>query len=361
MKAQAIVEHLWNWLPQFSGLFNQRVAINSIVVSGSQVTISLATPHGLKLSEATPVRVGGVKGGVGITQATFTAGAGSMTLAAPHNMTSGWPGKDSFIVTGVPGLTSGTMTEGLTDTSFRFLTPAVGSGAGSGGILFDGSSGGHDGVFLAIPTGPNTLVYSFTGTAPATTTLLTNATVSFGFRISAGVDRDRLLDAYTTQKADSDWWAFVILQDVTAGKDQREGGDALKVGASGVAVRQRLIFPFEVMVVARATNSIAGRLPRDTMQEVRAALIKSLCRASFPTGFAAEKQYQVVYSQDALALYDGSVYAHTFLFEQVADISQDDVLPFTEDVPFRTISIDQRFTPDLITATPWGQVIDLKE
>lgn len=337
MKSAQIVEHLRAQLPRYTDLFTAKRGIASLTRAGATVTLTTATPHGRTAGEQSQITVVGAQAPVTVVNVVVAGGVATVTTASPHDLTEGFD--MTFTLVGVHASLDGVRSPTTVPNRFKatFATAAA-NGTYPGGSLIDGASRGYGGSFLATFTGASTLTYTMVVVgSPPLSANVTGASVHYGMRISAGIDRLRLLEAYTSQTGDLDWWLFVIPSGASAAKDRHEQGDALKSGAPGVDVRQRILQRVEVMVVARSVNDIAARAPRDLMSDVRVALLKSILRKSFAVGLSTDGQNQMAYVEDDLLEYTGPVYAHLFVFEQSGDVTQDDVLPFDDHVAFRDV------------------------
>lgn len=327
MKAEHIVTHLKRYLPKQSTLFQDELQIASLVKSGTNAVLTTTAAHGAAISSTGLATVKGALAPVTITQIVVLDNVATVTTSAAHDLTEN--DKVDFSVAG--NALAGTYVATSVPNRFtvKFSITAANQTV-TGGQLYDGISRGYDGLYTVTATGANTLTYPlpFSGEDTPTPALVTNAKLVVGYRMSMSASVERALEAYTQRVNNDHWWLFVVLGPCVAGRGNEERSDAMHVGGAGVDVRQMLIHNFDVLVIGRATDTLAGATVRDSIHDIRTALFRSLVRASFPMGLGSDGQGTTSFVGDDTQGYDEATYAHRFTFQIVGDITTGDVMPW---------------------------------
>lgn len=343
MKSSDIIKQLQEVLPAITDLFSDRISITSLTRSGTTVTATTATAHGKSTSDI--VIVSGAKSPTTISNLTFLDGIATAITATPHDLTllfqdgiandnplvmvsgatqSEYNGANPLLT--VPNRNEFTYTVTGTPTS-----PATGTP-----LLLESFNTGYNGRQEITVTSTTTFTYEITQTpnSPAQGTILAN----IGVRVSGAITVDAAKSAYTKKGANK-LWVFVILGDVTANKDRNVLSDATAMMEKGSDPRQRVLMPFGVVVFAPATTEIAGMNARDSMEDVRPLLFKSLLKVRFSTGLESETRYGVVYESDAFSEYNGAYYMHQFVFSTMTDVIDEDMVDPDFSVAFRNVEL----------------------
>jgi hypothetical protein len=155
-------------------------------------------------------------------------------------------------------------------------------------------------------------------------------------RISSGINIDRIVEAYTENNV-GDYWAFVVLEGVSASQSRLIESDALDNQQSNANFRQQIIEPFTVYVFIPVENEIAARESRDEASDLFRPILRSLLASRFDTGLYADVLNMVQFTGHDSYNYDSSVYIHSYSFQQVADIYAEDTVGPDLDVAFREI------------------------
>ncbi len=156
-------------------------------------------------------------------------------------------------------------------------------------------------------------------------------------RISAGINLDRLIAAYTSYDIDQ-YWAFVVLGDVNASQSRRIGSDAIDDQQRNVEFRQQIIEPFTVYVFIPVKDEIAAANARDEASNLLRPMLRSLLFSKFDTGLYSGQLNSVQFAGHSVASYNTSLYIHAYDFQQVAEIYQEDTVGPDNDVAFRDIN-----------------------
>ena len=345
IKASTIIAQLQTVLPTQTALFtNADISITSLTRSGSTVTAVTSAPHNLTtnnyvtiINAKTPIAISSLTmvadTGIGATGATVT-----VVTATDHDFTEGFDFtceisgatqaayNGTFDILTVPNRR--TFTYHITTQP---VTPATGTP-----YLLNNNKSGYNGRHQVTVTNATTFTYAISSTpiSPAQG----SAVLRSGVRISGAISWERAKEAYTKQAADK-MWAFVVLGDNSISKDRRVTTDAISTLAHGDSYRQRMIAPFSVYIYAPCTNEVAGRAVRDSMEDVRIALYKSLLRVKFESVLAETNVYLVTAAGDRYVEYTGAYYIHEFVFETVCDIVIEDTVAADDNVAFRNFSL----------------------
>lgn len=364
MKAQQVIQKLQSRLPQVSDLFTTNVAGLTLQQSGGLVTGVTGTPHGLtsgnfaNISNATnPIII------VGITRSGTVATATTLTN---HDLTLG---KVDIKNGGKEVLLSGSIEpefNGLfkllsvaNRQTFQFEVTDSGPVVAMGDpLLENGSPGsGFNGWYQITVLTSTTFTYQGAQTLAGAAGGIPE--LKYGTRISGAADLDHALSAYT-KEGEGDLWAFVVLGDVIASKDRNVNSDLTETITPSTSWQQRVAQPFTVYIFATVTQEAAGRAARDLMEDISAALFKSILGVQFDTGYFSSEQYVAAFLNHGFASYDSAIYIHEFNFEMAADLVFEDTIGYGPDVAFR--DIDFSIVSDFGTQrNPATATIDLDE
>lgn len=355
MKANDIVNQLAVVLPTLTDKLTTNFSITSLTRSGSTVTATTDVAHGLAVSNQ--VNIVGAKTPLVISSLTRSGTIGTLVTTNNHDMTPGFSTSaelsgsneaefnGTFVILTVPNRKTVTFT--MVDSG---ATTATGSP-----LLVNGSSylQQYNGLksVATVPT-TTTFTYAITDTTlftPASGTILGRTKP----RISAAVDNEAAVKAYTAQSVNK-LWLFVVIGDVTASKDRSTGSDAVSNLQSGDDYRQQLIYPFTAIVFFPSKTEIAGRLVRDDAEDLFRPLCRSLLGAKLDSGLFAAAQNPINFVDHGTGNYTGSYYMHVYNFATVADLTFDDTIGYSDDVAFRDIvmnmTLDIGTKEDALTA-----------
>lgn len=345
IKAQTIIAQMQQVLPTKTSLFSSaNISIASLSANSGIVTAITNTPHGLTTGNY--ITVVNAKTPIGIASAIFTpypgignaGGIVTIITSSDHDYTEGFGFQaeiqglieseynGTFDVISVPNRRTFTYEINTNPSS-----PATGSG-----LVLNILSSGYNGYV------PITVIDAVTFTYTAPVDLLSPAygmpIVRAGARISGAISIDRIKQAYTKQ-APNKAWAFVVLGDNYASKDRHISTDAVNTLGPGDAYRLRMICPFSVYVILPCTDEVAGRDARDTMEDVRVALYRTVLRVAFTPVLSEEAVYSCTALGDRYIDYTGAYYIHEFMFETVCDIIIEDTVSPAENRAFRNLDL----------------------
>jgi hypothetical protein len=343
MKAADVIAQLRAVLPKVTDSFSEVLSVASLTRSGTTVTCVTSSDHGL--TTGATVNIVGAQSPIPISSLTFADGIATAITATAHDLTELFEngvGNDNPNVT-VSGATeseyngSNPLLSVPNRTTFTYTvtgspsTPATGSPT-----LLEQFNTGYNGVQTITVTNATTFTYEITQTpgSPAQGTIQAHKSV----RISGAVSVERLQESYTKKDPDK-LWAFVVLGDVAISKDRHVENDASGMQGAGTDYRQRMITPFSVFVFVPTNKQLSSRAARDSMEDVRVYLYKSLLRVQFDSSLQSITQYGTTADGDGFFDYNGAVYIHQFLFESVADIIYNDTVDPSDNVAFRNVEL----------------------
>jgi len=352
MKAEDIIRHMKATIPLLTDDFSTQLAVSSIAVSGTTVTVTTTAAHGLTTGDF--VTVLGAKGIISVSSITHVDGLVTIVTVQNHDVTfnevidkiipqieisganeSEW--NDTFNVD-LPPPDRKTINIKVPDTH---TTPATGTI-----LLFDNGDRGLNGQQAVTVTGASIFTYTLSSAPDIESAILGTVTIQKDVRITGSITVERALRAYTAQTSEDKLYAFVILGDTTVSKDRNINTDASGTIQAGDDFRQRLVHNLQILIFVPSSEDNAGaRKSRDSMQDVRAFLFRSLLNFRFDDGLCEEEFSGLTFTSDGLFTDEESFFVHQFAFEMVSDIVGGDVNLDINDVAFRDIAID--FLPTL--------------
>lgn len=345
MKTEDIIKQLRAVIPTISDSFTDSVSIASLTRSGSTVTGTTFSNHGLETGNF--VCVDGAFEGNVITSLTRSGTTATATTTVDHDLTE--IGESQVIIYPFNQPTVSGATETDYNGTFNVLsadnrrtftytvsgdpsTPATGTP-----VLLQDT--GYDGRHQITATGKKTFTYEIatTPTSPAQGTMVAKKEA----RITGAVSLQRAIDGYTKQDG-GDLYAFVVVGDVDISKDRSIVNDATSTMSAQNEWRQRLMEPFSVYLFVPATSSISARPARDTAEDVRALFYKSLLGVKFPTTLADDVWSLVTATGDRMVGESSTkaVYVHEFRFERVVDATYADTSLPDNNTAFRDFDLD---------------------
>ena len=339
MRASDIVNQLAVLLPGLVDDFTDQFSVSSLTRSGTTVTITTSTAHGLVVGKQ--VNITGAETPIAITSIARVGIVATMVTGADHDMTE----NAGFDV----------QTSGATEAEFNgtfnllsvpnrrtitFLVDDSGATTATGApLLLNGSNPfqSYNGlkVITVVPTA-TTFEYEITDStlfSPASGTI----TAKTNPRISAAVEFERVLDAYTKQPQDKAW-LFVVMGDAVADKNRNIDTDSTDNIQRGNYFNQRLIQNVQLFVILPTVAEIAGRSSRDRCAELLKPICQSILTAKFPT-LVENNNNPLMLTGHGLQAYNTAFYAHQYAFEATVQLGPSDIFEPTDDVAFRDIDI----------------------
>lgn len=346
IKAQDIIAQLQTSLPNKTNLFSSPdLIITSLTCSGTTVTAVCSTQHKLKnggaatiLNAQTPVVISGIT----YVNQPFNNGAiVTVKTATDHDYTQGFGYTATIVNPNFPDIQGTfpilTVPDRKTFTFKINVQPSY--IIGSFGTLLQTIPFGYNGRYIITVIDPYTFTYNVPSTvaSPAQGSPVART----GIRVSGACSLERAVASYTPQPANN-LWAFVVLNDNTISKDRNVTTDATITLARGDEYRIRAISSFSIYVFVPSTDAtdVAGRSPRDTIEDVRLPLFQSILRYILPTTTTLQRNYVVAPDGDRFIGFNaGSYLVHEFLFSVVSDIVISDSVDIEPSRAFRDFSL----------------------
>ena len=336
MRASDIITQLSVLLPQLTDKFTTDVSVLSMTRSGTEMTVVCNEQHGLEVGQAfaitgTDVPIPSSVSRVGVK--------GTLIATTDHDLTA--PIADTIRITGsndpeFNGTFPVTQIKNRRTILFEIADTGPFFATGSP-VLRDAESKLRDynstyEVTDVVDAATFKFNHSVSGLpAPDGTIVLRTKP-----RISSGINIERILALYTEHGVD-EYWAFVVLEGVTASQSRFIESDALDNQQRSANFRQQLVEPFTVYVFIPVETEIAAREARDAASDLLRPLLRSLLFSKLSTGLYADVLNTVQFAGHDVFSYDSSVYIHSYSFQQVAEIYEEDTVGPDLDVAFRDI------------------------
>jgi hypothetical protein len=339
MRAADVVNHLGVLLPQLTGLFTKNVAALSVSRSGTVVTVQCEEDHGLEVGKA--VAITGAK----------TRTTGALTRSGTEGTFVADSDIDPNSVKLFPNATFSGSAEAEFNGVFpviaydnrrtvRFTTTDAGATVATGTPAMEDAESSlrqYNGTYRVdeVPTSS-----SFAFTEPNTTLLDPTGMIEVRAkpRISATVNPQRMVEAYTEQKT-ADYWLFVTLEDVTASKSRNIRSDAIDNLTPGDNFRQQMIQPFSLFVFIPAQEELGDAAARDQAEDLFRPLCRSVLAASFDSGLHVGEQGASSFVTHGTFSDNAAVYVHGYNFQQVVDLYEEDTVGPDAAVAFRNLNL----------------------
>ena len=356
MKSEDIILQLYALLPTKTALFSDVLAATSLTQTAKLATLTTATRHKLKTGDQITITGAVVETPVLIDRAVDVL---TVVSAIDHDLTyNPTIDNDQFVI--LDGANEPEFVgpfkvlEVINRRTFLLITTDTGATVATGPtVAIDIDAAGYNGLKAV------TVVTDFQFTYPLDQDVPSPAggtiNVHRGVRVTGVVGVERIVDIYTEQPP-TDLWAFVILADVGASKDRNISNDATAAQSLSTFRQQKVIQGFSVFVVSPASEELAARQSRDSMEDIAPILFSCLLGQQFGTGFFSSKKWVTTFIGHSFELYNGAFYLHEFEFEQLAEILFEDGVGTGDGRAFRDISLNLSTT---IGSEPLTASIDL--
>ena len=342
MRAKDFILQLSAKLPQFVDDFTTLFSVTSLTRSGTTVTVTTATAHGLAIGKS--VNIVGAQTPITISSITRVGIVATLVTAADHDMTTKVPGTVE-----ISGATesefNGTfkVIQEVNRRTIKFQIADSGPTSATGSpLLLNGSSvlQSYNGL-KKVTTVPTTTTFTYEVTdstlfTPASGTI----TAKTKPRISGAVISDRIIDAYTKQPP-SEAWLFVVMNDGIANKSRTLDIDGTDNVQRTQHFKQFLSQTVSLYLVLPTSNQIAGLAARDRAEELLRPICQSVLFAKFDSLLASGKYNALQFNEHGFEAYNTAFYVHRFTFEMTLLFGIDDTIGADEDVAFRDIGMTQ--------------------
>lgn len=342
MQAQDVITQLYTNMPRFNSNFSVLLSDFSIGVSGTTVTVTTTSPHGLTTGNAVVVANMPTKTQIASFDLDDLNDILTVTTVTNHDLTEGFF-ETVELVDSTNANLNGTF-ELLSVPNRRTFTVVFTesdiSSPGTVNLLENRSFGSINGTHQI--TVIDTTNFTYELVTPSTPTESTKGTISTGVRISGGSDIERITENYTFQTQNDDLWGFVVTESAISNKDRNVTNDATlnQGGLNDWNVLYIESFTFYVFVPT--DNDITGRRAKDLCDTIKPDLFNSVLGVNFPSGFHSENVSPIYPLGDEFFGYFGAYYIHSYRFEQISRITTDDLTNYDANVSFRDIDFTIR-------------------
>lgn len=339
MKAVQVVNRLKEILPKYTDDFSTILSVSSLTRSGSTITCTTTTAHGLSTGNYATIR--GAKEPIALSTITFSNGIATATAASDHKLSdpSLYSPANLPLYVEIAGATgfNGTWELVSVPTSLIFTFKASGNPSNvSGGFLLLEDQDGYNGYKQVSVIDSTRFTFSTTGTmqSPAQG----SAHVSCLARIDYAPTAQRVQDYYSSNSDDiSQTWAFVVLGQNQAFKNDSVIGDASSSKKKNESYFSILIQQFSVYVVIPSIASTIGGITSDTAKSYLKPMLKSLANFVFVSDLNEEESQSCQFVGDEADDYIEARYTHRFDFAVQNIIQTIDTADFSNGRPLQSI------------------------
>lgn len=342
MRSSDIILQLSARLPALVDDFTTSFSVSSLTRSGTTVTATTTTAHGLKVGRS--VNVVGSKTPITINSIDRVGLVATLVTATDHDMTEG-----AFTEVEISGATesefNGTFTllRVLNRRTVTFQVADSGPTSSTGSpLLLNGSSPlqSYNGL-KGVTATPSTTTFQYEITDSTLFTPASGAiTAKTSPRISGAATDERALESYTKQKT-NEAWLYVVMNDAVANKSRTLEIDGTDNIPRTGHFKQFLSQTVSLFVFLPTSKQIAGRKATDRAQELFKPICQSILFAKFDSLLTSGKYNALMFNEHGLHGYNTAFYIHRYTFEMTLLMSIDDTIGADEDVAFRDISMSQ--------------------
>lgn len=338
MKAADIVNQLHVLIPQVTDFFTENTSVTGITRAGTVLTVTCAVNHGLIIGD-----IAAITGATTvITAASLTRSGvmGTIVTALDHDLTNGI----ASTIT-ISGATESEFNRTFTvinvdnRTTIRFEMVDAGPTTATGTpVLEDAESALRQiNKTYNVETVPSPTVFTIEQSDTDMEDPIGTIILRGKPRISAGVNPQRMVEAYTEQEVD-DYWLFVSLEDVPASKSRSVKSDAIDNLTSGDNFRQQIIQSFSLYVFIPSQEDLSDADARDQAEDLFRPLCQSVLASRFDSGLHVGKKGACQFVIHGTFSTNSAVYVHAYNFQQVVDLYEQDTVGPDLDVAFRNLS-----------------------
>ena len=336
MKAVYVVNRLKEILPKYTDDFSTIISVSSLVRSGSTITCTTATAHGLTTGQYATLR--GAKRPIALDSISFSNGVATATSLSDHLLSD--PSKyadDVFIeIAGATGFNGSWKLLSVPDKlTFTFAITGSPSPV-SGGFLLLEDQDGYNGYKQVSVVNSTTFTYSTTASlqSPAQGSIQ----VSCLTRVDSAATPQRIAEFYSPNQSQIlQTWAYVVLGGMQAFKNDSVIGDSNSANKKNEAYYTENQQQFSVYVVIPAKDSILGGDIADTARGYLKPLLKCLANYVFSSDFSESSTQPCQFVGDEADDYIGATYTHRFDFTTQQIIQTGDTSDFSNGTPLQSI------------------------
>jgi len=348
MRAADIIGQLVTELPRYTDKFTNNFTITNIqVITGSpNATVLITTDTTPTFSIGDNVNVEGIHTPVAIEDVTDNGATLTITTSADHDLTKN-PRENIDVFARITGSSIDETFTVFSVTNRRNFTVIKGTTLPVAG---DDLQEQFLNVFNGLKTVTSILTNIFEYLIPESELVglgdpnLFEGNVNAGHRISGAVDFETANNSYTVEPDEDQHWLFVVVEDTDANKDRRGTSDAASQRGQQQAQFNLIIEGFTLYVFVpnkgEIPEAVGALIARDAAIDDRAPLFNSLLAAQFSADLKSQGEGRVTYLGDGTFAYTGGYYVHRFEFQQVAAITNLDVVDENINRALRDINFD---------------------
>lgn len=312
MKTEDIVRQIAGVLPKYTDKFSETLDISAMTKSGTTVTVTTSTAHGLV--DSSYVIVNGIKQINTVDTLTQVDGVATVTCDDAHDLTYGF--NQSVTIEGSTNGYDGTYTidEVTTNKSAEFTVSDALATPATGTITMIENRFGYNGRFQITVLSTTQFTYDLSE-EPLLQPYFDDGSVRGDVRITGATSKEAIVRNYSRQVQDA-WWGFVVLGNVSPSKDRKTTTDTTYDYANG-EYKQQLIHDFSFLVVVPSgNNAVSARPDRDDVEEIRPYLFKSLLGVKFDSGLVSGNKMGVVANGESMFdEFNGAYFIYEFGFQ----------------------------------------------
>ena len=339
MRASDIVKQLARVLPKYADDFTDNFDIVSIARQGTTATATTAEPHNLE--QGKQVNIKGAQNPIAFSLVRSGIEA-TLTTSQDHDFTEN-AGMSVIIDEASDPVLNSTF-ELLRVPNRRTLKIKVADAGpvSAAGLILNGSNYFNSFGGLVMVTGvPSETSFEYTVRDTLYTESRGQAVACSEPRVTAAIDIEKMIAAYTKQ-AQKSAWLFVVLGNAIASKSRGIDIDATDNIQRGNYFNQRLIQDVNIYVIYPTSQEIAGRTARDRCEELLNPICKSVLGAKFPSLVESSNNPLMITGHGAQD-YSNAYYVHNYAFETTLQLGPSDIYVPEEDVAFRDITLQNSF------------------
>lgn len=355
MKAADIVTQMMLHLPRHTDKVTTSVGISGMSVTGSVVTVTTDSAHGLSVADS--VLISGTKVKTPITSLTYSGLIASVVTSADHDFTKAVGetpqceiiGADQAAYNGTFDILSVTNLQNFTYQLES--TPAASPATGTIFSILDRIDGFNGGFVVTEVPDATSFKYDLGFTPPGDADF-TNGLAHVQFRILPVIARETADLEYTKRPSQDDYFVFVQLGDAEVSRSRTTNNDMRNSQSYNSDKRLVVIRPVAVYVYAPSKDDLGGATVRDDIEDFAIALYKTLDGWQPPTQLNSESNQVLNLTGHRSIAYNDSYYIHAFEFEGREDIDISDTYQvLTRAFRDVTITNNNSFGETLTTVT----------
>jgi hypothetical protein len=337
MRAIDIVNRLKEVLPKYTDDFNVVVNVSSLTKSGSTITCTTATNHGL--STGNYVTIKDAKEPITLSSITFDGDIATATSSTDHKLAKPINTYYKFYVEISSANTdyNGTfeLLQVVNSTTFKFRLKTIPTATATGTLLlpdFDGYNGYKQITKISDTQFSYTQTATLQSPAQGAIKVLTSSRIDY----TATIDRVKA-DYEQSSNAVNETWLYVVVGDAETFNNEITTQDISAQKKANQDFRLNIVQKFSLYAVLPTKSSTLAGVQSDTARNYIMPILKAIANYNFPSFFTDDKYQSTNYLGHGEEEYDKSYYIHRFDFACVGLIQSSDTIDINAGVPLQTI------------------------